>query len=217
MAQDEFTPITCMDVRGCRKNALLTRKYLPVGCPMDTLVPVFDDAGQYGLPLKRFAWLWVDASHNQGQHALYDGPHLYPRETVQVLMHEGFLVASADTLPFGWGPKRKFASADLGNAWKQLQLCCGDDPEQEGDAGPCLSKSMILATIGLWSVQERLAWTVRRTAHDADMRGPVRLTRFCPDGTTLKMCSTRLHSDRTMLPVALLRKRKKRKMNTKTF
>ena len=36
------------------------------------------------------------------------------------------------------------------------------------------------------------------------MRGPVRLTRFCPDGTTLKMCSTRLHSDRTMLPVALL-------------
>ncbi len=44
-AQDEFTPITCMDVRGCRKNALLTRKYLPVGCPMDTLVPVFNDAG----------------------------------------------------------------------------------------------------------------------------------------------------------------------------
>ena len=52
MAQDEFTPITCMDVRGCRKNALLTRKYLPVGTPLDTLIPVFDEAGgQYCLPL----------------------------------------------------------------------------------------------------------------------------------------------------------------------
>ena len=33
MAQDDLAPITCMDVRGCRKNALLTRKWLPVGCP----------------------------------------------------------------------------------------------------------------------------------------------------------------------------------------
>ena len=54
MAQDDFTPITCMDVRGCRKNALLTRKYLPVGSPLDTLLPVFDEAGRYVVPLKRF-------------------------------------------------------------------------------------------------------------------------------------------------------------------
>ena len=72
-------------------------------------------------------------------------------------MHEGFLVADAKTLPFGWVPKRKFASADLADAWIKLQRCCGDDPEQESDAGPCLSKTMILATIGLWSVQERLS------------------------------------------------------------
>ena len=122
LAADDFTPLTCMDVVGCRKNALLSRKWLPVGSPMDTLIPVFDDAGQYGLPLKRFAWLWVDAG--EIQHALYDGPHLYPRETVQVLMHEGVLKASADTLPFGWAPKRKFASADLAEAWSKLQRCC---------------------------------------------------------------------------------------------
>ena len=46
LAQDDLTPINCMDVRGCRKNALLTRKWLPVGCPMDTLLPVFSEAGQ---------------------------------------------------------------------------------------------------------------------------------------------------------------------------
>ena len=43
-------------------------------------------------------------------------PPLYAREMVQVLMHEGVLKASADTLPFGWAPKRKLASADLADA-----------------------------------------------------------------------------------------------------
>ena len=61
MAQDDFTPITCMDVRGCRKNALLTRKYLPVGSPLDTLLPVFDNEGQHFAPLNKYKWLWVDA------------------------------------------------------------------------------------------------------------------------------------------------------------
>ena len=123
-------------------------------------------------------------------------------------MHEGFLVASADTLPFGWAPKRKFASADLAEAWSKLQRCCGDFdegwPQEPDDAGPCLSKKLILATIGLWTKQERLAWTVRRTSHNDDMPGPVRMTSFRPDGSVLKYCATTLHHDRTMLPVALL-------------
>ena len=36
------------------------------------------------------------------------------------------------------------------------------------------------------------------------MPGPVRVTSFRPDGTTIKMCATELHDNRTMLPVALL-------------
>ena len=65
-------------------------------------------------------------------------------------MDEDFLVADATTLPFGWVPTRRFASATLADAWSKLQRCCGDDPEKESE-GPCLSKTMILATIGLWS------------------------------------------------------------------
>ena len=84
-------------------------------------------------------------------------------ETVQVLVEEGFLVASADTLPFGWSPRREFLSKDLANAWTLLEQCGGD-------------KTMILATIGKWTKQERLAWYARRTSHDADMPGPVRVT-----------------------------------------
>ena len=58
--------------------------------------------------------------------------------------------------------------------------------------------------IGLWTKQDRVALTVRRTTHDDDMPGPVRMTSFRPDGSTLKYCSTALHHDRTMLPIALL-------------
>ena len=146
------------------------------------------------MPFVNFAWLWVEVAEQhaqqQQQHPLYDGPHLYPLETVQALMEEGFLVASADTLPFGWRPRREFPSADLANAWTRMEQCGGD-------------KTMILATIGLWTKSERLAWYARHTSHDGDMPGPVRVTSFRPDGT-LKMCATELHDNRTMLPVALL-------------
>ena len=122
-------------------------------------------------------------------------------------MHEGVLKASADTLPFGWAPKRKFASAILAEAWSKLQRCCGDfdkPANAANDADPGLSKKLILSTIGLWTKQERVAYTVRRTSHDDDMPGPVLMTSFRPDGTELKYCSTALLHDRTMLPVALL-------------
>ena len=77
---------------------------------------------------------------------------------------------------------------------------------QEG-AGAEMSasaKEMILSSIGLWTKQERLAWHARQTSHDSDMPGPVLVTSFCPDGSAIKMCTTELHDNRTMLPVALL-------------
>ena len=202
MAQDDFAQITCLDVCGCRKNALLTPEYLPVGSPLDTLLPVFDNKGQYVEPLNRYAWLWVDAK-TDASHPLYDGPHLYPLETVQELMHEGFLVASADTLPFAWKPRRRFPSADLAHAWHQLERCCGGDGVS-AEAAHLFAKTIILASIGDWTKQKRLARHARRTTHDADMPGPVRVTSFRPDGSTIKMCATELHDNRTMLPVALL-------------
>ena len=45
MAQDDLVPIGCLDVCGCRRNALLTREHLPVGSPLDTMSPVFDATG----------------------------------------------------------------------------------------------------------------------------------------------------------------------------
>jgi len=65
--------------------------------------------------------MWVDAGETDKKHALYDGAHMYPRETVEVLMHEGFLIADATTLPFGWAPRHKGRSAELANAWSKLQ------------------------------------------------------------------------------------------------
>ena len=69
--------------------------------------------------IEDYQWLWFDAQGEE-QHPLYDSPHLYPLETVQVLMEEGFLVANSDTLPFGWVPQRRFLSADLADAWNRL-------------------------------------------------------------------------------------------------
>ena len=78
-------------------------------------------------------------------------------------MREGFLVASADTLPFAWAPTRRFPSADLARAWQQLERCCSgaekpDAEKQDAEKQDPFAKTMILATIGLWTKQKRMSW-----------------------------------------------------------
>ena len=109
---NDWTQVQCLDIVGCRSNFFLERtRDIPVGCPLDQLEPVFVD-GTYDL--NRFEWLYVDILE-QGDdgdmfqdapdaHRLYDGPHLYPLETVQYLIYDGFLKPSAKTLPLGWAP-----------------------------------------------------------------------------------------------------------------
>ena len=214
LRQDPFTPVTCLDVVGCRRNALLTRPALPVGSPLDTITPIFDDQNQYMRPLCDFVWLWIDVP---GQHSLYDGPHLYPFETAQVLIDDNFLVPSAETLPFGWVPLHSFPSRELAHAWNTLHDCTRSmvrltagkpidkaAQEAEDDQVQAWAKTMILATIGLWGTQERLSWYARATTHDSDMPGPVRVTHQRSDGTMIKMCNQVIYHNTTMLPIALL-------------
>ena len=154
-----------------------------MGGPLDHLEPVFGTGAEF----EQFVWLWVEAT---GEHALYDGPHLYPRETVQVLIEEGFINADGVSLPCGWIPTRTFPSKDLELAWKELESCGG-------------GKLMILSTIGLWTIQTRTKWFARRTDCEDDMPGPVTVKTFREDGTVM-MCPTELQDNRTMLPFSLL-------------
>ena len=119
--------VRCLDVVGCRSNFFLERKRdLPVGCPLDALEPVFNEDGSWARALTDFEWLWVDLYEqpyaDEGfqdmpdVHRLYDGPHLYPLETVQFLIEDGVLVANADTLPYGWVPTHKRPAQDLRRA-----------------------------------------------------------------------------------------------------
>ena len=188
MRMDDFDRLSCLDVVGCRKNALLSYPILPVGTPLDCMVPVFTEDGRWRRPLRSYAWLWVEAG--AGAHALYDGPHLYPRETVEVLMDEGFLQANPGTLPLGWSPLRFFKSSDLAKAWEELERMGGD-------------KRMILGIIGLWNAQTRMKWYARKTDCEEDMPGPVRVKTFREDGTIM-MCATEVRDNRTMLPASLL-------------
>ena len=76
---------------------------LPIGCPLDRLEPVKDR------DLRDFEWLWVDAfcegggyQHQPDQHRCYDGPHLYPLDTVLFLTEE-FLGAQRADVAVGVG------------------------------------------------------------------------------------------------------------------
>ena len=62
---------------------------------------------------------------------------------------------------------------------------------------------MILATIGIWNKQERWTYYARTTDREEDMPGPVTIKHFKADCTVM-MCQSKLHDNRTMLPVSLL-------------
>ena len=83
--------LNCMDVRGCRKNALLERELLPVGSPADGLVDFWDDPD-----VDAYDYIWVDSI--EGEHPLFYGSHLYPKETVKELIHEGVLQVSRECI-----------------------------------------------------------------------------------------------------------------------
>ena len=190
LASDDFQSLECLDICGCRSNALLSREWLPVGSPIDHFSPVFDSekVGSYYRPLEEYAWIWVEA---EGTHDLFFGSNLYPLETVQILIEDGFIIASAETLPLGWKPKRWFPSSDLKNAWDRAKECGAD-------------KMMILATIGLWNRQKQYSYFARTTNCEEDMPGPVCVKHFKEDGSTVMMCRSEVFHNRTMLPVSLL-------------
>ena len=183
--------VTCLDVVGCRLNCFMERtRPLPIGCPLDRLEPVTRSLWEY-------EWLWVDAfaeggqgyQHQPDQHRCYDGPHLYPLETVLFLIEDGFLEPSESTLPWGWAPSHTRPAADLHDAIRMAQSI-SEEP-----------KHMVLSMLGLWNVQRRENIVAYRTDNDDDVPGPISIKHF--GDMDLIFTTTRLHDTRTMLPLAL--------------
>ena len=176
--------LNCMDVSGCRKNALLERELLPVGSPADGLVDFWDDPD-----VDAYDYIWVDSI--EGEHPLFYGSHLYPKETVKELIHEGVLQVSRECISCAWRAEYRVSSDYLADAWHDLERCGG-------------GKKMILGCIGLWLKQGRHSWYARRTNHEGDMPRPPTVKTFREDGSCLMMCPTQVVDNRTYLPMALL-------------
>ena len=125
---------------------------------------------------------------------------MYPLATVQYLIDDGFLVASANTLPFGWCPTHTRPASDLINAFHKMEevwSCvpheCFTHNEHDEDAiadavqvaedRATHAKLMRLAVIGMWNAQERWRVSPFRTENEQDVHGPVRLKKYSEKGT----------------------------------
>ena len=216
----EGNTVRCLDVVGCRSNFFIERtRPVPIGCPLDQLEPVFDEEGRWRKQLTEFEWLWVDIFEQDDVeiegfqdapelHRLYDGPHLYPLETVQFLIEDGFLNANARTLPWGWVPTHRRPAKDLRNAFSRIR----ETWEELGEEGKILDswegtvndmyKNMVLALIGVWTTQKREYWMAYNTENGQDVPGIVKVRTYS-DTRTLSFTSTRTLETRTMLPLAL--------------
>ena len=60
---------------------------------------------------------WQDAPE---MHCRYDGPHLYPQETVLFLIDEGFIQPNADNIPWGWIPTHTRPASHIRDAFEEI-------------------------------------------------------------------------------------------------
>jgi len=169
---------------------------------------VADRLGEHGLSPEESGYV----AEPHPAHVLYDGPHLYPWFVVESFMQAGFV--TREDLPCGWRPLHTRPRKDLRDAFaavdKAWRKCHEENwglfydlAEEVEDPADAMAKRMINATIGLWNVQERHGYVVRRTGCDADMRGPVTTTTFLEDGSQLKKVRQDFVDNLTMLPISL--------------
>ena len=59
-------------------------------------------------------------------HRLYDGPHLYPQDTVIFLIDNDFIQANADTLPWGWIPSHTRPASHIRDAFEEIASVWND-------------------------------------------------------------------------------------------
>jgi hypothetical protein len=214
--------VRCLDICGCRSNVLLERmRDLPIYCPIDECERIFDVRGHYNCALTEFEWIWVDifeqAESDVGwrEHTgnrLYDGPHLYPLDTVLFLIEDGFLEPSAETMPFGCRPSHRRPARDLHDAIRKMGDCWSDLSDKisliPGVYTPELAckqsfKGMLLSMIGVWSIQKQERLTAVNSTVDADMpRGRFRIKRIS-ETQEMSFLSTRLVCNKTMLPLVM--------------
>ena len=212
VSQDQT--VGCLDVVGCRSNFFRERvRDIPVGCPLDEFEIVFDEDDNLMRPLTDFEWFWVDV-YNQGDaegfqdapqlHRLYDGPHLYPLDTVLFLIDDGFLEMNSKTFPIGWAPLHRRPANILASSFEKIKAAWDDVSDEyfETETRKAVCKRMILALIGVWSTQHRQSLKCYRT--DADEDCPAKDVHFSyVDNTKLTFATTDIIDNCSMLPFAL--------------
>ena len=123
-------------------------------------------------------------------HRLYDGPHIYPLETVLFLMEDGLVKRSM--IPWGWVPSHTRPAEDLHRAINQVKDMWA---ELGGN-----SKHMLLSMLGVWNTQQRELLNAHRTDNEDDVVGPTVARTMGRE--RLYFTRTQLYCTRTVLPLA---------------
>ena len=184
--------VACLDVCGCRRNALLYSR-LPVFGPADELEPFHGDRND----LDTYDYFWVErhgGTLDEYDAMVYDGAHMYPWFSVDYMLDWG-IIKLAD-VTHAVRASRHFdefprAVGAIRAAWDAL----GDDGHQ--------TKLMVNSTIGLWNQRDKARWTVRETAVFDDM---ARVDVVTSQGAGLPTCAakTQIVGPETCYPLGLI-------------
>lgn len=199
----------CIDVVGCRRNALLQRpprrhlgrqepRHLPTFAPCDALEDVVGSWHDYD-----FVWLEIPGCdpHDPAQWVNvrpYDGAHLYPVETAEALVSWG--VVRPESITKGIRASRHFDPQCLSGAWQVVtEALSRADPQRRR----AFEKTVYVQHIGLMGVTSRSQTVVVNTTVPEDVPSEDIVFQFDKGAMTLGY-ETHLLDNRSWFPLSLL-------------
>jgi hypothetical protein len=201
-ADPKFEQVKCLDVKGCRSNALLDG--LPTFSPLDDWEEYLDEDGCPRRPLDSYDFLYVSIPDVDlcdkdvaEAHFPYTGARSYCLGAVLYLVKQG--IVENDHIVYGIRASRHLEPAKLGMAFEKVKEAaekalkdewseCDEEGRKELLAD--FVKLLRLSWIGLCQATERLEWHEVRSMYVADSPGEVKRREYLGHGVwSFKSCT----------------------------
>ena len=209
--------VRCVDVRGCRTNALLEYQWdLPTFSPLDDWEEYLDEEGVPRRPLDQYDFFYVDIPDvdlcdpsTADFYFPYTGARAYCLGSVDYMLRKGIICN--DNIVYAVRASRHLSPARLDEAFKTIDeaikkvsvIITKTDVYQLDRDFP---KLLRLGWIGLCQVTERLEWHVVKSMYVSDAPGNVSRREYLGHGVwNFKSCThiVDLHTMRPYGEIAL--------------
>ena len=164
--------VQCMDVRGCRRNAIFNTERLPIFGPADQERPFLYDPAICPHPVMNADFYWVKRGDEDDGH-VYQGPNLYCLDAVKEMIRLHLI--RYEDIEYTLTASRHVSGQHFRRVFDAVQRAAGEQLQRPGLSRERraeiegLPKRMMNSMIGIWNKPIRTRLEVRRSGRVDDL------------------------------------------------